>query len=163
MFNNTSSSSNAFVADQTNLSHCLTLRSFTNNRSLEMIPFTFECFYFKLHSDFNFRILAMLFCVIIAFEVAVNSIVLVSVLIEKNRKRIDICFMSNACSDLIMGLVIMPFTAIYTLFGYFPSGTYTCFVWNILDFTVGTVSMLHIMYISYDRYNNTDPRNLLIK
>jgi hypothetical protein len=138
---------NSSAVDENNASYCF-IRS--NDRSL--IPFTFECFHFKLQTDLNFKILAALFFLIIVFEVAVNSIVLVSVLIEKNRKRIDICFMSNAISDLIMGLIIMPFTAIYTLFGYFPSENYTCFVWNILDFTVGTVSMLHIMYISYDRY-----------
>ena len=117
----------------------------------EKILFTLECFSFKMHSDIKFSLLASLFLVIILIEVAVNLIVLVSILFEKNRKRIDLCFMSNAFSDLIMGAVIMPFSAVYTLFGYFPGCAFTCFAWNILDFTVGTVSMLHILYISYDR------------
>jgi len=75
-------------------------------------------------------------------------------MLEKSKKRIDLCFASNAFADLIIGIVIMPFTAIYTIFGYFPMNEYSCFIWNILDFTLGTVSMLHILYISYDRYIN---------
>lgn len=116
------------------------------------IVFSLECFFYKLQSDLKFTLLAFSFLVFIALDVSVNSIVLISILLEKTRKRIDLCFMSNAVSDLLIGLVIMPFTAIYTCFGYFPMGAYTCFLWNILDFTVGTVSMLHILYISYDRY-----------
>ena len=115
------------------------------------IVFSLECFFYKLQSDLKFTLLAFSFLVFIALDVSVNSIVLISILLEKTRKRIDLCFMSNAVSDLLIGLVIMPFTAIYTCFGYFPMGAYTCFLWNILDFTVGTVSMLHILYISYDR------------
>ncbi|CAF0905854.1 unnamed protein product [Brachionus calyciflorus] len=46
----------------------------------------------------------------------------------------------------------MPFTALLTLFGHFPLGPYACFIWNCLDFTAGTTSMLHLGLISFDRY-----------
>jgi hypothetical protein len=124
---------------------------YKNSNIPERISFTVECFFFKIQTDTKFSLLVCIFFVLILFEVILNLIVLVSIIIEKTRKRIDLCFASNAFADLIIGIVIMPFTAIYTIFGYFPMGAYTCFIWNILDFTVGTVSMLHILYISYDR------------
>lgn len=132
--------------------HCFYNSSEANGIESSKIVFSLECFLFKIQSDIKFSLLAFSFFVFIVLDISVNSIVLISILFEKTRKRIDLCFMSNAVSDLLIGLVIMPFTAIYTCFGYFPMGAYTCFLWNILDFTVGTVSMLHILYISYDRY-----------
>lgn len=114
--------------------------------------FTLECFKYQLTHDLKFLLLTLLFSVLIVIDVSANLIVIFSILYERMRKRVDVCFLSNAIADLLMGLVIMPLTAIYTLFGHFPFGQLACFVWNILDFTTGTVSMLHIAYISYDRY-----------
>lgn len=119
---------------------------------VQPILFSFECFYFKLTSDFKFFSLSMLFLFIISLDVISNLVVLMSILLEKSKKRVDLCFASNALADLLMGLVIMPFTAIYTLFGYFPFGSFVCFLWNVMDFTAGTASMLHLAFISYDRY-----------
>ena len=117
------------------------------------LQFSFECFHFKLTHDFKFFMLSMLFLFIISLDIFSNLIVLVSILIEKSKKRVDLCFASNAIADLLMGLVIMPFTAIFTLFGYFPfNPPIVCFLWNVMDFTAGTASMLHIAFISYDRY-----------
>jgi hypothetical protein len=115
---------------------------YASSEYTEKIVFSFECFNYKLKNDMKFAFLAFLFAMFIMCEVLVNMIVLLSIMFEKNRKRIDLCFMSNAISDLLIGMVIMPFTTIYTLFGYFPLGETTCFIWNILDFTVGTVRNL---------------------
>ena len=125
--------------------------NFNGYRTLE---FSLECFSFEFNNDLKFLLLTIIFLFIITLDILVNILVLLNIFFEKNKKRVDICFMSNAVSDLFMGIVIMPCTAIYTLFGHFPLGEYTCFIWNCLDFTVGTCSMLHIAYISYDRYSS---------
>lgn len=131
--------------------HSLPSDNYKNSIVNDRLFFSPACFFFKLKNDMKFSLLVFVFVGLIAFEIMVNLTVLVSIILEKTKKRIDLCFASNAIADLMIGLVIMPFTGIYTIFGYFPMGTYTCFAWNILDFTVGTVSMLHILYISYDR------------
>ena len=142
------------LIDDQKWAHCFHSQPSDNYKNTiihERITFTLECFFYKLQSDMKFILLSFCFFALILFEVVVNLIVLVSIIFEKTKKRIDLCFASNAFADLMIGLVIMPFTAVYTIFGHFPWGAFTCFVWNILDFTVGTVSMLHILYISYDR------------
>jgi hypothetical protein len=116
------------------------------------IKFNFDCFLFKFKTDINFAALFLLFFLIILLDILLNSIVLISILKNKKRKRADICFMSNAIADLLMGLVVMPCTCILILFKHFPLSKYVCFLWNCIDFTTGTISMLHIMFISYDRY-----------
>ena len=122
-----------------------------NLSGFQIIEFSYECFVFKLN-DFKFVLLTLIFSGLITLDIIANTIVIVSIFMEKNKKRVDICFMSNAIADLMMGTIIMPFTALYTLFGHFPYSHYVCFLWNSLDFTAGTVSMLHIAFISYDRF-----------
>ncbi len=127
-------------------------RCIHRENNFEKIEFQLDCFVFKLTSDWKFSLLTLTFLVIIFIDIIANLFVIFSILIEKFKRRVDICFMSNALSDLTMGLVIMPFTAIYTLFGHFPLPEYVCFMWNCLDFICGTSSMLHVAFISYDRY-----------
>jgi hypothetical protein len=127
-------------------------KCFKFSDGFEIITFSFECFYMKLTNDLKFAMLFALFLVFIMIDLIANILVILSVCFDKIRKRVDLCFMSNALADLLIGLIVMPFTAIYTLFGHFPLTESTCFIWNCLDFTAGTISMLHIAYISYDRY-----------
>nr|QVK45734.1 G protein-coupled receptor [Proales similis] len=120
----------------------------------QKLEFSFDCFLYKLGTDVSFFLIAAICFTLILFDVMLNSLIIASVLLvkERPRKRVDLCFMSNAIADLLMGLVIMPFSAIYTLFGYIPQFNFSCFIWNCLDFGAGTASMLHIAFISYDRY-----------
>lgn len=124
----------------------------TSKPNDENVKFSFECFQYRLVHDFKFLALFVIFLLLIALDIFANLIVMASIILEKSKKRVDLCFMSNAIADLLMGLVIMPFTALYTLMGYFPFGPMVCFIWNVMDFTAGTASMLHIAFISYDRY-----------
>ena len=145
---------NSFAYSLTNdsLRHNELMHKCTHNQSgFQVIEITYECFAFKMN-DLKFVFLTVIFVTLIAVDIIANTIVIVSIFMEKNKKRVDICFMSNAMADLMMGTVIMPLTALYTLFGQFPYGNYVCFLWNCLDFTAGTVSMLHIAFISYDRF-----------
>lgn len=135
---------NLFKTNQELLDRCVLVNG--------SIYFSLECFRYQLAHDLKFLLLALLFLLIIFLDIFSNLVVLVSILIEKSKKRVDLCFASNAIADLTIGLVIMPFTAIYSLFGYFPFNPIVCFIWNVVDFTAGTASMLHIAFISYDRY-----------
>ena len=126
-------------------------RCMSNASGFQTVEFTYECFLFKLN-DIKFVFLSLVFFFLIFIDIVTNLIIILSIMMEKNKKRVDVCFMSNAVADLVMGIVIMPFTAMYTLFGHFPFDNFVCFIWNCLDFTAGTVSMLHIAFISYDRY-----------
>ena len=147
MMNTTATDSNyfevIFYENMTQTSYCI---------RDDKIFFSFSCFLFKLATDYNFAILTIIFFLIIFFDIFLNLIILISIINNKSRKRVDKCFMSNAFADLSMGLFVMPCTAISILFNHFPFGKYICFIWILLDFTFGTVSMLHIMFISYDRY-----------
>ena len=136
----------------------------------DKIKFSFECFSFKLTTDYNFALLALLFLIIFFTDILLNMIIIISVIKNKKRKRVDLCFMSNAFADLLIGLIVMPFTTTLVLFKHFPFHKNICFLWHSFDFTCGTVkyiptgyfiyylffkgtvSMLHIMFVSYDRY-----------
>ena len=118
----------------------------------DMIRFNIECFFYKSITDLNFALLAILFLAIIFSDIILNMNIIISTLKNKLRKRVDICFMSNAIADLMIGLVVMPCTTVIVLFKHFPFHRHVCFLWHCFDFTCGTVSMLHILFISYDRY-----------
>ena len=123
--------------DEFNDVDILSKKCIFNTNGFQILDFTFECFKFKLFSDVKFLFLAFLFVLLISLDIFANMILIMSIMMEKNKKRVDLCFMSNALADFIMGFIIMPFTAIYTLFGHFPLGDYVCFVWNCFDFTAG--------------------------
>ena len=77
-----------------------------NTSGFQTIEFTYDCFLFKLY-ELKFAILTLCFLFLILLDVIANLIVILSIIIEKNKKRVDICFMSNAIADLIMGLIVI--------------------------------------------------------
>jgi hypothetical protein len=124
----------------------------SNVSNMEKIKFSLECFKYKLETDLRFTIETVSFVFLCLAVISINMIVIITTLKNKERKPIDLCFLSNSFSDLIMGSIVIPVTAVYTLFGHFPFPLTVCYIWSCLDFTIGTVSMLHISYISYDRF-----------
>lgn len=123
-----------------------------NSTGTERLKFTFECFNYKIMSDLQFTLETILFVLIIFLIIVVNLIVIIATLVDKSKKPIDLCFMSNSFSDLLMGIIVLPITGVYTLFGHFPFSLTACYIWTCIDFTIGTISMLHVTFISYDRY-----------
>ena len=77
-----------------------------NTSGFQKIEFTYDCFLLKLY-ELKFAILTLCFLFLILLDVIANLIVILSIIIEKNKKRVDICFMSNAIADLIMGLIVI--------------------------------------------------------
>ena len=112
-----------------------------NVSSMEKLKFTLECFKYKLETDLRFSIETISFLFLCLAVISINMIVIITTIKNKARNPIDLCFLSNSFSDLIMGSIVIPITAVYTLFGHFPFHLSICYIWTCLDFTVGTISM----------------------
>jgi len=113
---------------------------------------TIECLVFNVSNDYKFGILFILLSLIIVYTISVNLTVLFSILMDRLRNRLDICFISNAFSDFLIGVFVLPIIAIYSLFGFIPLNDHLCSAWMIFELTIRTTSMFHFTYISYDRY-----------
>ena len=103
--------------------------------SFGQVKFSLDCFEYKMINEPRFLLLFILFSLMIAADVLSNLAVLISIGCERVKKRVDLCFLSNACADLLIGLFIMPITAIFSLFGHFPFGKFSNFhFYSILSF-----------------------------
>uniref|UniRef100_A0A7E4W8F5 G_PROTEIN_RECEP_F1_2 domain-containing protein n=1 Tax=Panagrellus redivivus TaxID=6233 RepID=A0A7E4W8F5_PANRE len=59
---------------------------------------------------------------------------------------------SLAIADLLVGLLVMPLTMTYEIYGVWILGDILCELWLALDVLFVTASILHICIISLDRY-----------
>jgi hypothetical protein len=108
-----------------------------NATGITKLRFTYDCFLYFFFNDFQFGVECLCFLVIILLIIFINLSVITSTLLNKDRKPIDLCFLSNSFSDLLMGLIVIPITGVYTLFGHFPFSSNICTIWTCVDFTIG--------------------------
>jgi hypothetical protein len=54
---------------------------------------------------------------------------------------------SLACADLMLGLVILPFSAMYEVFSLWLFGSIWCSIWLAVDVWMCTASILHLVQI----------------
>ena len=59
---------------------------------------------------------------------------------------------SLAIADLIVGLLVMPISAVYVLTVDWPFGLGLCQFWIAVDYTASTASILNLFVLSLDRY-----------
>ncbi|NWT56917.1 HRH2 protein, partial [Erythrocercus mccallii] len=59
---------------------------------------------------------------------------------------------SLAITDLLLGLLVLPFSAIYELNREWPFGSVFCNIYISLDVMLCTASILNLFLISLDRY-----------
>lgn len=88
-----------------------------------------------------------------------NGLVVVAVSRERYLHTVTNYFiMSLAVADCLVGLLVMPFSAIYDSFSYWFFGPDFCDVWRSFDVLASSASILNLCVISLDRYwAITDP------
>lgn len=88
-----------------------------------------------------------------------NGLVIVAVARERYLHTVTNYFiMSLAVADCLVGALVMPFSALYDSFDYWPFGPDFCDVWRSFDVLASTASILNLCVISLDRYwAITDP------
>ncbi|NXE05137.1 HRH2 protein, partial [Lophotis ruficrista] len=59
---------------------------------------------------------------------------------------------SLAITDLLLGLLVLPFSAYYELAKEWPFGSLLCNIYTSLDVMLCTASILNLFMISLDRY-----------
>jgi hypothetical protein len=96
--------------------------------------------------------------VIIAAVVG-NCLVIAGVLRFRRLRTVANSFLvSLAVADLLVALLVMPFSAVQLVVGRWPFGRLTCDLFNANDVLFSTASLLHLCCVAVDRYVAvTDP------
>lgn len=82
-----------------------------------------------------------------------NLLVMVSVIRHRKLRIITNYFVvSLALADMLVAMFAMTFNASVQITGQWMFGFFMCDVWNSLDVYFSTSSILHLMFISVDRY-----------
>ena len=99
-------------------------------------------------------VLGILFISIIFFSFCSNLLVLIALLTTPTLQKSSNYFLASlSMADLSVTLLVMIPSAVGELLGWWPFGATACQVFNSLDVTFCTVSILHLSAISIDRYH----------
>jgi len=82
-----------------------------------------------------------------------NSLVIAAVFTHRALRTVTNTFIvSLAVSDLLLGAVVLPFSSVNEVLGWWPFGRVWCSAWLAIDVWVCTASILNLCAISLDRY-----------
>ncbi|XP_047586229.1 histamine H2 receptor isoform X4 [Lutra lutra] len=97
--------------------------------------------------------------VLILITIAGNVVVCLAVGLTRRLRSLTNCFIvSLAITDLLLGLLVLPFSAFYQLSCQWSFGKVFCNIYTSLDVMLCTASILNLFMISLDRYCAvTDP------
>ncbi|KAI1306027.1 Alpha-2C adrenergic receptor [Halotydeus destructor] len=105
------------------------------------------------YTQLGIVLLGFFITVIMIMIVVGNLLVCIAISTEKSLKTVQNWFIASlAVSDLLLGLVIMPFSLAYELMGYWIFGDIWCEVHHALDILLCTASINNLCLISLDRY-----------
>uniref|UniRef100_A0A8B9X8P6 Histamine H2 receptor n=1 Tax=Bos mutus grunniens TaxID=30521 RepID=A0A8B9X8P6_BOSMU len=96
---------------------------------------------------------------LILITIAGNVVVCLAVGLNRRLRSLTNCFIvSLAITDLLLGLLVLPFSAFYQLSCQWSFGKVFCNIYTSLDVMLCTASILNLFMISLDRYCAvTDP------
>ncbi|KAF2355047.1 G protein-coupled receptor rhodopsin-like [Trinorchestia longiramus] len=98
-------------------------------------------------------LLAVIITSVMVVVVVGNMLVIIAIATEKSLKNITNWFIASlAVADLLLGLVIMPFSLANLLMGYWIFGNLWCELHSAIDVLLSTASINNICLISLDRY-----------
>ena len=82
-----------------------------------------------------------------------NSLVIAAVFTHRKLRTVTNTFIvSLAVADLMLGAVVLPFSSVNEVLGWWPFGRLWCSAWLAIDVWVCTASILNLCAISLDRY-----------
>lgn len=99
-------------------------------------------------------IISTCFIVILVILVGLgNGLVCIAIYTDKNLKITQNAFIASlAVADMLLGLVVMPFSWCNEMMGYWYFGNVWCDLWLSIDVLLCTASILNLVLISLDRY-----------
>ncbi|XP_023115201.2 histamine H2 receptor isoform X2 [Felis catus] len=102
---------------------------------------------------------SVVLAVLILITVAGNVVVCLAVGLNRRLRSLTNCYIvSLAITDLLLGLLVLPFSAFYQLSCRWSFGKVFCNIYTSLDVMLCTASILNLFMISLDRYCAvTDP------
>jgi len=81
-----------------------------------------------------------------------NILVFKMIYDKKEKKKVfDQILMSHAIVDGVVGSIDLPIYHTYTTLGKWPFGETFCIMWNSLDSSLNTITILHMLYMSWVR------------
>ncbi|MGH0173960.1 UNVERIFIED_CONTAM: hypothetical protein FKN15_066757 [Acipenser sinensis] len=90
---------------------------------------------------------------VIVLTICGNVVVCLAVGMNRKLRSLTNCFiLSLATTDLLLGLLVLPFSAVIELHRSWPFGSTFCNIYTSLDVMLCTASILNLFMISLDRY-----------
>ena len=125
-----------------------------NNGSYNATQFVYEYdTYPSGYTWIQIILLSILITSIMVVIVVGNMLVIIAIATEKSLKNITNWFIASlAVADLLLGLLIMPFSLANLLMGYWIFGDLWCELHSAVDVLLTTASINNICLISLDRY-----------
>ncbi|KAH3809780.1 5-hydroxytryptamine receptor 2C-like [Dreissena polymorpha] len=100
---------------------------------------------------YNWEVLLLL--PIMLFGIMGNILVCMAVSMEKRLQSVTNYFLlSLAVTDLLVTIIVMPFSMVHEFFGYWPFDYVLCDIYVTSDVFMCTCSILHLCTISLERY-----------
>ncbi|CAF4329865.1 unnamed protein product [Rotaria sp. Silwood2] len=114
----------------------------TGNTSLDKLTWSFK------------TISILIICSLITiFTILGNGLVLISIKFRLRARLYSDYFIVSLClADFFVGLFVMPFMTMHSLYLRWPFHYHLCYIWMSIDFTCSTASFLTLASMALDRY-----------